>query len=70
MVTQDPPKPNKRIFIIDNREHPDPDPSKSVDEIRQHYASFYEELNNAETTTQGRGEETLITFTKRTGTKG
>lgn len=59
----------KRVFVIDNREFADPDPTKTTEEIRQHYADFFPELNNAETKTMQRGEETLIQFEKRTGSK-
>jgi PRTRC genetic system protein C len=60
----------KRIFIVDNREHPDPDPKLSVDEVRQQMITFYPELTNAETKQSNRGEDTIVRFEKRTGTKG
>jgi len=63
-------KMGKRIFIIDNRENPDPNPAFSVEEVRKHYAMFYAELNNATTTKTKQGEDTIIRFEKVVGTKG
>jgi PRTRC genetic system protein C len=40
---------NTRIFIIDNREFPDPDPNMTVEEVRQYYVTYFAELSNAET---------------------
>lgn len=66
-----------RVFIIENREAPDPDPNKTVDEVRQYYATFFPELSNAETKDLGErkieGSEEkdhLWEFKKRVGTKG
>lgn len=59
-----------RIFVYDSREFPDPDPNLKVDEVRQNMASFFPELSNAESKESKRGEDTIIEFKKRVGTKG
>ena len=59
-----------RVIVYDGREFPDPDPNLSVDEIRQHFANFFPELSNAETKQSKRGEDDIIEFKKRVGTKG
>jgi PRTRC genetic system protein C len=64
-----PPKTRKRFFVIDGREFADPNEKLTVEEVRQHYVDFFPELANAETTTVKRGEDDVISFTKRTGTK-
>jgi len=37
-----------RIFVVDGREHQDPDPKMTPDEVRQYMSSFMPELANAE----------------------
>ena len=59
-----------RIFVYDDREFPDPDPDLKVDEVRQNMANFFPELSNAESKESKRGEDTIIEFKKRVGTKG
>ena len=59
-----------RVFIVDGRQFPDPDPKLSVPEVRAQFAQFFPELANAETREEQRGEDTHITFTRRIGTKG
>ncbi|GAI84014.1 unnamed protein product [marine sediment metagenome] len=59
-----------RVFVYDGREFPDPDPNMSVDEVRQSMTSFFPELANAETKQSKRGEDDIIEFQKRVGTKG
>jgi len=66
-----------RIFVYDGREFDDPDPKLSTDEVRQHMATFFPELSNAEVKESKRpsatvaGEvETVIEFKRRVGTKG
>lgn len=59
-----------RVFVYDSREFPDPDPNLSVDAVRQHMASFFPELSNAETKETKRGEDTIVEFKRRVGTKG
>jgi PRTRC genetic system protein C len=66
-----------RVFIIEKREAPDPDRNKTVDEVRQYYATFFPELSNAETKDLGTRKvegseevEHLWEFVKRVGSKG
>ena len=59
-----------RKFIYDGKELPDPDPGMKVDEVRQNFAEFFPELSNASRTEKKDGEDTVITFSKRVGTKG
>jgi len=59
-----------RIFIYDGVEYPDPDPSMKIDEVRQQMANFFPELSNAETKKEKKGDDTIINFKKRVGTKG
>jgi len=59
-----------RVFVYDGREFPDPDPSMSIDEVRQSMTSFFPELANAETKQSKRDEDDIIEFQKRVGTKG
>ena len=59
-----------RIFVYDGREFPDPDPKMSIDEVRQNMSSLLPELANASTITSKRGEDDIIKFEKRVGTKG
>lgn len=59
-----------RVFVYDGREFPDPDPKMSHDEVRQSMTNFFPELSNAEILTSKRGEDDIIEFRKRVGTKG
>jgi len=59
-----------RVFVYDGREFPDPDPKLAVDEVRKQLAEFFPELANADVREDRRGEDTVVTFTKRIGTKG
>lgn len=59
-----------RVFIVDGRQFPDPDPKLSVQEVRAHFAQFLPELVNAEAREEAKGEDTHVTFTRRIGTKG
>lgn len=59
-----------RIFVYDGREFPDPDPNLKVDEVRQHMSSFFPELSNAQSKESQRGEDTIVEFKRRVGTKG
>ena len=54
-----------RIFVVDGREFPDPDPNLRIDAIRQHLANFFPELTNAETKESKRGEDTIIEFRRQ-----
>jgi len=60
-----------RIFVYDGRTFPDPDPKMSTDQVRQSFANLIPELANAEILkTVKRGEDEVIEFKRRTGTKG
>jgi len=59
-----------RVFVYDDREFPDPDPIMSHDEVRQSMTNFFPELANAETLTSKRGDDDIIEFKRRVGTKG
>ncbi len=59
-----------RIFVYDGREFPDPDPNLKVEEVRHSMTDFFPELSNAETKETKRGEDTVIEFKRRVGTKG
>jgi PRTRC genetic system protein C len=59
-----------RIFVVDGREFPDPDPQLSVEEVRQQLSEFFPELANADTREEQRGDDARYLFTRRIGTKG
>jgi len=59
-----------RVFVYDGREFPDPDPNMSVEEVRQSMTSFFPELANADVKQSKRGDDDIIEFQKRVGTKG
>jgi PRTRC genetic system protein C len=59
-----------RIFIADGREHPDPDPTLSIKKVRDMMADFLPDLAGAAWTETARGEDNLIEFNRRVGTKG
>ena len=59
-----------RVFVYDAREFPDPDPNMSHDEVRQSMTNFFSELANAETEQSKRGDDDIIEFKKRVGSKG
>ena len=60
----------KRIFVYDGREFPDPDLTKSVDDVKAMMSDFFPELVNAEVKEVARGEDTLYEFVKKVGVKG
>ena len=59
-----------RIFVYDDREFPDPDPQMSVEQVKQTLSDFYGEIANASVKETQRGEDTIIEFQRRVGTKG
>ena len=59
-----------RIFVYDDREFPDPDPEMTVEQVKQTLADFYGEISNATVKETARGEDTIIEFQRRVGTKG
>ena len=60
----------KRIFVYDGREFPDPDPTKTVDDIKKMMSDFFPELATAEVKTADRDGDTLYEFVKKVGVKG
>ena len=60
----------ERKFIYDGREFPDPDPSLSVEQVRDMMADFFPELVNAEWREAKVGDDTLFEFQRKVGTKG
>lgn len=59
-----------RVFVYDGREFPDPDPSLSVEQVKAIMTDFFPELSNAEVREAKQGEDTLVEFVRRVGTKG
>ncbi len=59
-----------RIFVYDSREFPDPDPTKTPDEIRQQMTDFFPELANADVRETKRGEDVLYELVRKVGVKG
>ena len=59
-----------RIFIVDEREVPDPDPNLTIDQVRDSLAEFFPDLANATHTLTPRGEDQIVDFSRRVGTKG
>jgi len=67
--------PSRRVFVIDAKEYPDPDPDlpiagpRSVQSLYRDY--FPDQLNNADVAQKTRPDGTLeVTFKRRIGTKG
>ena len=60
----------QRIFIVDGREFPDPDPNLTIDQVRDQMAGFFPELANSTHTETTRGEDTVYEFQRQVGTKG
>jgi len=59
-----------RIFLYDGREFPDPDPSRTPEEIKAMMADFFPELANAEVRESKRDEDEVFELVRRVGTKG
>ena len=59
-----------RVFIYDGREHPDPDPSLTIEEVKDIFAGFFPEVATAEVRTTTRDEDEVMEFVRRVGTKG
>lgn len=59
-----------RIFIVDGREFPDPDPEQTPEQVKKLMSDFFPELISAETKEHERGDDTLYEFIKKVGTKG
>ena len=59
-----------RVFIADNREFPDPDPTLAISEVQRLLADFLPELHNAEIKELDKDGKHFIHFIKKVGTKG
>jgi PRTRC genetic system protein C len=59
-----------RIFVYDGREFPDPDESKTPEEIRLMMTDFFPELANGTVKEHKRDDDTLFELVKRVGVKG
>ncbi len=59
-----------RVFVYDNREFDDPDPSLTVEQVKETMTSFFPELATATVQERQRGEDTVYEFQRRVGTKG
>ncbi len=59
-----------RVFIADNREFPDPDPTLAINEVQRLLADFLPELHNAEIKELDKNGKHFIQFIKKVGTKG
>lgn len=60
----------QRIFVVDGKEYPDPDPSQTVEQVQQSFADFFPELATAQVKTTQRGDDMVYEFQRRVGTKG
>ncbi len=59
-----------RKFVVDGTEYPDPGPEVTPEQFKQMMAGFLPELATAEMTESKQGEDTIISYRKRVGTKG
>lgn len=60
-----------RKFIYDGREFPDPGEHMTPDEVRASMVTFFPELSNANVKpARTEGEDQVIEFERRVGTKG
>lgn len=59
-----------RIIVYDGREHPDPDPAVTIDEVKDIMSTWYPDMANATYKTEKRDTDTLYIFRKTVGTKG
>ena len=59
-----------RIFMYDEREFPDPDPTMTPEEVRNMMTDFFPELANASITQHTRDDDEVYVFERRVGTKG
>ena len=60
-----------RKFIYDGKAYDDPDPEKTVDQVREFMTSFFSELATAETLpVRTEGEHQIHEFKRKVGTKG
>ena len=71
----DGPTPNRRAFVIDSKEYPDPDPDLPITGTRSVQAMYRDyfpgQLDNVDVVQKTRADGTLeVTFKRRIGTKG
>ncbi len=59
-----------RVFIADNREFPDPDPTLAINEVQRLLADFLPELHNTDIKELDKDGKHFIQFIKKVGTKG
>ncbi len=59
-----------RIFIVSDKEIPDPDPDMTIEQVRENFATFFPEVHNATAKESKRGDDTIIDFVRQVGTKG
>ncbi len=59
-----------RIFVYDNKEIPDPDPQATLDDVQRTLTEYFPDLANAERTETTRGEDQVVEFRRKVGTKG
>ena len=59
-----------RSFLFNGRKYADPDPSKTIEEVRQHYSTIDPSLNNASYEVETTGGEQKVKFTTAVGHKG
>jgi len=67
--------PSRRVFVIDNKEYPDPDPDLPITGTRSVQAMYRDyfpgQLDNVDVAQKTRGDGTVeVTFKRRIGTKG
>ena len=70
MTTETKPAVKERVFVADNREFPDPDPSMSVDDVKKLLSDFMPELANADVKESEKDGKTYVSFIKKVGNKG
>ena len=63
-------KNQPRIFMHGDNRLPDPDPTKTPQEVRDFYAAQYPELTTATYAFKTEGGKDVYTFKKSVGTKG
>lgn len=60
----------RRIFVIDNRNMPDPNENWSIEEVQRSYGRLFPDIVNAEPHTETVDGNTVVSFVKKVGTKG
>lgn len=65
------PQALERVFQHDSLELPDPDPEMTPEQVREHFATQFPELSNAQVTSEGisNGQQ-VFSFERSIGTKG